>query len=214
MTVLNISSDAFYGVILAKMSNEPAPEFPVLLKAVYASVLDVSFSHSGGIIAVVEKKGLLTDYTTEETTGGDAGKTRKKIKSQPIINPCDDLMFHYNDEMIKKHMKELQPGLEDDEIKKRFLKRYVVKALIKDQGFVDLDRKLRAELIAMDGACILDYNGNICSVGAIIQNDSGSSGGGRTSAAKKLSKYGFAVKVSTDGYIEVFVNEQNIYSVK
>lgn len=67
----------------------------------------------------------------------------------------------------------------------------------------------------MDGACIIDYSGNDCAIGAIIRNDSGSSGGGRSAAAKKLSKFdGFAVKISTDGYIELFINYYPVYAIK
>ena len=102
----------------------------------------------------------------------------------------------------------------EKEIEMRLLKRKMVKALVGDNTFPKMDRKLRAELIAMDGACVVDWKGRVCAVGAIIQNDSGSAGGARTAAAKKLSKYGFAVKVSTDGYIEAFVGDKNVYSVK
>lgn len=82
-------------------------------------------------------------------------------------------------------------------------------------NFQELDRKLRCELIALDGACIIDaLQGTIYSFGAIIQNDSGSATGGRSAAAKKLSRYGAAIKISTDGYIDVFVNEMLVYSIK
>ena len=66
----------------------------------------------------------------------------------------------------------------------------------------------------MDGATILDENGYVISFGAIIQNDSGSSGGGRGAAARKLSYYGLAIKISTDGYIEVYVNGEIKYRMK
>lgn len=66
----------------------------------------------------------------------------------------------------------------------------------------------------MDGAAILNFDGSIISFGAIIQNDSGSYGGGRGAAAKKLSKYGFAIKISTDGYVEVYINERIKYRIK
>jgi DNA integrity scanning protein DisA with diadenylate cyclase activity len=73
----------------------------------------------------------------------------------------------------------------------------------------------RSELSGLDGATIMDEDGNLLAVGAIIRNDAGSSGGGRGSAAKKLSKYGgFSIKISTDGYIELFVNGANVYSIK
>lgn len=66
----------------------------------------------------------------------------------------------------------------------------------------------------MDGATILDKNGDVISFGAIIQNDSGSYGGGRGAAARKLSNYGLAIKISTDGYIEVYINGHVKYRMK
>lgn len=66
----------------------------------------------------------------------------------------------------------------------------------------------------MDGATIIDVKGNILAVGAIIQNESGSYGGGRGSAAKLLSNYGLAIKISTDGYIEVYENKKIKYRIK
>ena len=106
-------------------------------------------------------------------------------------------------------------------MKKRFSKRAAIIALAgyqyeeSDQiNFIRLDRKLRAEFVSMDGATIIDKNGDVISFGAIIQNDSGSYGGGRGAAAKKLSKYGLAVKISTDGYIEVYIDEMIKYRMK
>lgn len=104
--------------------------------------------------------------------------------------------------------------IKKEEKQKRLLKRKVVDALVNRKGFLEIDRKLRAELIAMDGACILDLSGNVCAVGAIIQNDSGSSGGGRSAAAKKLSNFGIAIKISSDGYIELFIEGEPVYAVK
>ena len=96
------------------------------------------------------------------------------------------------------------------------MKKEIILNLIKDKKmkFVNIERKLRSELAALDGAFIINKKGNIISVGSIIQNDKGSSGGGRSAAAKKLSKNGMAIKISTDGYIETFVNGTKIYSIK
>lgn len=94
------------------------------------------------------------------------------------------------------------------------LKQHVSKSLIHDSIFQNIDRKLRSELMSLDGACILDCTGKVYSFGAIIQNDSGSSGGGRGAAARKLSAYGMAVKISTDGYIELYINETVVYAIK
>ncbi len=57
-------------------------------------------------------------------------------------------------------------------------------------------------------------NGDILSVGAIIQNESGSYGGGRGAAARKLSNYGFAIKISTDGYIECYKGGEIVFKIK
>ena len=74
--------------------------------------------------------------------------------------------------------------------------------LINCKKFYELDRQLRQDLLAIDGATIVDSEGDIVAVGAIIQIEAGSSGGGRLAATKTLSKYGVAIKISADGMIE------------
>ena len=161
-----------------------------LVENIYASMLDVSFSHTGGIIAVV------TDI--KELTNG----------SNSILDACDDLTNNYTLEKLSEKL------LNKEEKTKRLLKRKILNTLSRKKQFIDIDRKLRSELISMDGACIIDTKGQVCAFGAIIQNDKGSSGGGRGAAAKKLSKYGMAIKISTDGYIEIYINESLKYSIK
>lgn len=70
--------------------------------------------------------------------------------------------------------------------------------------FYNLDRHLRQDIVAMDGATILDYKGNVVAAGAIVKVDAGSDGGGRLAAAKTLSSYGLAIKISSDGGIRGF----------
>jgi hypothetical protein len=71
--------------------------------------------------------------------------------------------------------------------------------------FQSLDRRARTELLSLDGAMVLDRNGAILAVGAIIDVPSGSvGGGGRTAAAQRLSTIGLGVKVSQDGTITGF----------
>lgn len=159
-----------------------------LLESIFASVLDVSFSHTGGIVAVVGKTwpGSMAEKNCGET---------------PILAPCDDLLSSVYD--TENHSCDI-----------RALKRALIKQLIAGKTFYRLDRKLRSELLGLDGACILRCDGKVQSFGAIIQNDSGSLGGGRGAAARKLSEYGMAVKISTDGYIEVYVEGSLVYSIK
>lgn len=76
--------------------------------------------------------------------------------------------------------------------------------------FHQLSRILRLELSSMDGAVILEKNGTVIAVGAIINIDDGNiSEGGRTAAAKGLAKKGIAIKVSNDGYIRAFKKLNN-----
>lgn len=67
--------------------------------------------------------------------------------------------------------------------------------------FHELDRTLRQELTAIDGATVIDHNGSVVAVGAILKIKGGSTGGGRTAAAKQLALLGLGVKISQDGGI-------------
>ena len=164
---LNLSYDTFLNMIKSKLPQSKTPK--TLIEQIYASVLDVSFAHTGGIIAVVSDESELLE------------------KDNPVLSPCDYLLDRRSLSEIEGEMLTLAAykHLSDKEIKKRILKRIVLSQLVAGRKFSNLDRKLRTEIISMDGACILNAVGEVCAVGAIIRNDSGSSGGGRSAAAKK-----------------------------
>lgn len=93
----------------------------------------------------------------------------------------------------------------DDTLQKRGnSKTRAISQTINDKNFQDLDRRLRQELLAIDGATILSDEGTILAVGAIVKIPSGSTGGGRLAAAKTLGKLGLGIKVSQDGGITGF----------
>ena len=48
----------------------------------------------------------------------------------------------------------------------------------------------------------------------LFKSDSGSNGGSRGAAAKKLSTNGFAIKISIDGYIELYCKQQKVFVIK
>jgi hypothetical protein len=81
--------------------------------------------------------------------------------------------------------------------------------LIGGKKFQELDRKFRQELLAIDGATVIDYDGTIIAAGAIIKIEAGSSGGGRLAAAKTLSNYGISIKISNDGSMQGFKVDKN-----
>jgi hypothetical protein len=78
----------------------------------------------------------------------------------------------------------------------------VIASMINGKPFHELDRRLRQELVAIDGATLIDHKGNVLAVGAILSIPGGSTGGGRLAAAKALGKLGVGIKVSQDGGIE------------
>lgn len=194
---LNLSEPAFINSLHPFAKSVPMiPAWETarmqILKSVYASVLDVSFSHTGGIIAIVRPDCI------------------DELMQNKILSPFDNLQI--SDEEANVLVTTRKLNIPPNE---KIIRRKLLKQLITKHSFYELDRKLRCELIALDGACIIDdQQGLVYSFGAIIQNDSGSATGGRSAAAKKLSQYGAAIKVSTDGYIDVFIDEELVYSIK
>lgn len=136
---------------------------------VYLSILDTSFSHTGGCIAIIDDKYIdvvKKQCFPKDSLDDDSDTTEKK--------------------MIVKRL--ISTGSIDGE----------------KQYFQYLDRKLRLELLSLDGATVLDSSGKILCVGAIVRIDGGSDGGGRTAAAKELAKYGLSMKISMDGSIQCY----------
>lgn len=76
--------------------------------------------------------------------------------------------------------------------------------VVAGRKFHKLDRTLRQELVAIDGATVISHEGEILAVGAILRIDGGSTGGGRTAAAKTLARLGLGIKISQDGGITAF----------
>jgi hypothetical protein len=73
--------------------------------------------------------------------------------------------------------------------------------MVHGRKFHELDRRLRQELVAIDGATVLSHEGDLLAVGAILKIEGGSASGGRLAAAKTLSSLGVGIKVSQDGGI-------------
>lgn len=80
--------------------------------------------------------------------------------------------------------------------------------IIRGRKFHNLERTLRQELVAIDGATVINHEGEVLAVGAILKIDGGSTGGGRTAAAKKIARLGLGIKVSQDGGITAYRPEQ------
>lgn len=90
------------------------------------------------------------------------------------------------------------------------VKARVLSRAIAGQTFQQLDRRLRQEIVAIDGATVIDHHGNLLAIGAILQIPGGSEGGGRLAAAKALSTQGVGIKISQDGGIRCYHDNNNI----
>jgi hypothetical protein len=111
--------------------------------------------------------------------------------------------------------KTLVPSKDDHLDAQRSVKTKAIKQMVGKRRFDGLDRRMQQELLAIDGATLLDDAGHILAVGAIVKVPGGSTGGGRLAAAKELSKLGLGIKVSQDGGIRGFRNgnSEEIFSV-
>jgi hypothetical protein len=96
---------------------------------------------------------------------------------------------------------------------KRYKNR-LLSVVIAGRAFQDIDRRVRLELLSLDGAIVLDRYGRVISVGTIIDVPAGSEGGGgRTAAARRLSEIGLAVKVSQDGRVSAYRGRNEVFRV-
>ena len=112
-------------------------------------------------------------------------KTKEALKSK-MINPAD-----YIDD--------------NKSVKSRVLS-------LVESIFMNMDRRIRLEIIGIDGATLLDSTGKLIVAGAIIEYKSGSDGGGRSAAAKKLSEFGTSLKISADGKITAYHSGEKKFS--
>lgn len=222
---LNFKYNTFENIIYTIIKE------PKLVKNIFSTIIDVSLAHNGGIIAVVDeinmKKKLNKIISPIDNLSNNKsinelykkGIIREKNKDKLHIdiilkNESSECIDKFVNQVIKMEKNSIFESKEKD-LRKKLTKREYVKHLIGDKKFYEIDKKLKCELIGLDGACIIDKTGKVISFGAIIKNDAGSSGGGRGAAAKKLSEYGgFAIKISTDGYIEVYIDSKRVYSIK
>jgi DisA checkpoint controller-like protein len=80
--------------------------------------------------------------------------------------------------------------------------------VVREHNMQSLPRVVAVELASLDGAVVLDNSGGIRAYGAVLQPKKAGrlrgTEGSRTKAAIGASKYGLAVKISSDGEITVY----------
>lgn len=189
--------------ILDRISNQTNEITELNRKALYLSALDVSFARTGGcvvhlnkeeennVLKIIDKSDILLE-----------SYYNIKQKQTPITTPENQ-----TEESDEENTENLSYA---DFLKnEKCVKIANLQAVIGGKKFYELDRKLRQELISIDGATIITNDGEILAVGAIIIINSGGFSGGRLAASKTLAHYGVSLKISADGEILGFKNTSN-----
>ena len=178
--------------IINRLAERRTESIDEVRKAIYLSSLDVAFAGTGacivhlnredgqGVLRHINKIDIMREEYYEEKCQEDLSQS---------------FFFGIKEEAESPKYSEF---LKDE----RCAKLAGLRQIVGDKKFQELGRQLRCDLLSIDGATVIDADGNIVAIGAIIQIEAGSTGGGRLAATKTLSKFGVAIKVSADGSIE------------
>jgi hypothetical protein len=172
----------------------------------------------GGEILVFRDRQLLFarrsgrwSFLTHEPIITQMGTPHDMEIRRAVYETCLDASFARTGACIgivsSSHIAEWQNTVvnEDDHVQLgESVKARTIRQMIRAKKFQALDRRLRQELVAIDGATVLSHEGTLLAVGAILRIPGGSTSGGRLAAAKRLSALGLGIKVSQDGGITGF----------
>lgn len=196
--------------IIRLLQNNVSSAAKQIRRAIYNTALDCSFAYKGACIAYIDK-----DKTLEALSHIDAAD----IISEDYFNKKKELELEeagklYNLGNAKFIIDKFSLSYEEFLDKYKYAKTMAIKKIVSGKKIFELDRKLVEEMTSIDGATIVDHEGTIIAVGAIIKIEAGSEGGGRLAAAKTLARCGVAIKVSQDGIMQGFTFDKKTNAVK
>ena len=179
-------------------------------RSVYFTALDTSFAYTGGCIVYLNK-----DQVEQAIAHIDArdivDEKYFEIKKQQELENAGKL---YNLQTLSSVEATFNVSYSTFLQQQNCVKVECMRKIIMGRPFHELGRKLRQEMVSMDGATVIDSDGTIIAVGAILKIEAGSEGGGRQAAATTLSKYGIAIKISQDGILKAFYPDRKNGKVK
>ena len=179
-------------------------------RSIYFTALDTSFAYTGGCIVYLNK-----DTVEQALTHIDAHdiimEKYFEIKKEQELEEANKLYNYQNLTSIEKTYKVPYNVFLQQE---KCYKAQALRKIIANRPFQELSRKLRQELVSMDGATVIDSDGNIIAIGAIIKIEAGSEGGGRLAATQTLAKYGVAIKISQDGNLTALYSDKKNGKIK
>lgn len=179
-------------------------------RSIYYTALDTSFAYAGGCIVYLNKEE--TERALNHINAHDIIDERYfEMKKRQVLEEAGKL---YNLQSLASVEAEYNVPFMTYMQEQKCTKSLSLRKLINGKPFHELSRKLRLELVGMDGATVIDCDGNIIAAGAILKIEAGSEGGGRLAAARTLSRYGVAIKISQDGVMKAFSPDKKNGSVK
>lgn len=182
-------------LIEKQMCAVPGCQRKKAAQLIYQTLVDVSHSHGGACIAI------------SDTNPPPAVLLRM---TYPTLLSQNERQL-VKEESTKGNVTPLSKEEEDTDVPRMTVLRKMTGSA---KNFLNINIYLRRELIEMDGALILGPDGLIHAVASIV-NTNGASvlSGARETAAKRLSQYGLAIKVSQDGYMKFYKNGEAILMV-
>ncbi|MBO5394749.1 MAG: hypothetical protein J6A28_02460 [Clostridia bacterium] len=196
--------------VIQLLSNRGSYSLKDIRRSIYYTALDTSYAYSGGCIVYLNKdtaEQALTHINAHDIIDEKYFEMKKNQELETAgklygLKSLASVEAMYNVPYIT-FLKE-----------QNCVKAQSLRKIIHGKTFHELSRRLRQELVSMDGATVVDSDGTIIAVGAIIKIEAGSEGGGRLAAATTLSKYGAAIKISQDGIIKAFAPEKKTNKIK
>lgn len=196
--------------IIRLLQNNVSSAAKQIRRAIYNTALDCSFAYKGACLAYIDKD-KIADALTHIDAADIICEEYFDLKKQKELEEAGKL---YNLGNAKEIIDRFSLSYEEFLDKNQHSKTMTVRRIVAGKKIHELDRKLVEEMTSIDGATIVDYEGTIIAVGAIIKIEAGSQGGGRLAAAKTLAKYGVAIKVSQDGILQGFTLDKKTNGVK
>ena len=186
--------------VIRLLQNNVSYTAKQIRRAIYNTALDCSFAYKGACLVYINK-----DKTIDALNHIDAAdiisEEHFNMKKQLELEEAEKL---YNMANSKNIIEKFSLSYEDFLNKNHCTKTMAIRKIVAGKKLFELDRKLIEEMTSVDGATVVDFDGTIIAVGAIIKIEAGSQGGGRLAATTTMAKYGVAIKVSQDGIMQGF----------
>lgn len=196
--------------VIQLLSNRGSYSLKDIRRSVYYTALDTSFAYCGGCLVYLNKDGVLGALS--HINAHDILNEKYYLMKRDI--EIENAQKTGNKKILATVENQYCESYEDFLAQNKCIKARTIKKIIGNRPFHELSRKLRSEIVGMDGATVVDSDGTIVAVGAILKIEAGSEGGGRLAAATTLGKYGVSIKISQDGLLKAFYPERKSGKVK